>query len=316
MLPEQALTNLRERYLTINSSYGHSFVWQLGNGGGFCAEMIGMLKLLNACFASGLQFKLGSVSRPQGYCVEHGFEDYFLPLFEVVKSPILSFLNKPAYGLSRRFPVKRLAANAILKGAVGNMMYSFNPPKTPSSASYNALRNFLQSDCDWWTAQEVIIESLFVYNRDTTKAVNDYTARLSRTLGDDYISLHIRRGDKISEAPLCPIADFVEGLPPEVHSGLPIYVATDDQQAVEELRRQCGSATIISSPCRQRKGYCQRSFNLLPPSARFQATIEFLQELEILVNSRLLIGSSTSNVFCWAQYRKGNRSVIDLTPSA
>jgi hypothetical protein len=279
--------------------------------------MIGMLKLIGACFASGLQFKLGSVSRPQGYCVEHGFEDYFLPLFEVVNNPMLSILNKPAYGLSRRLPVKRLAASAILRSAVGNMMYSFNAPKVSASASLEALQSLLGQDSDWWSVQRAIIESLFVYNSATSSAVNDYAARQRHALGDEYISLHIRRGDKISEAPLCPMASFVTELPSEVYSGMPIYVATDDQQAVEELRRECNwKATIISSPCRNRKGYRQRAFNLLPPSARFRATIEFLQELEVLVNSRLLIGSSTSNVFCWAQYRRGNCGVVDLTPSA
>jgi hypothetical protein len=317
MLPEQDVTSLRERYQAVNESYAHSFVFQLGNGGGFCAEMIGMLKLLSACLASRLQFKLGSVSKPQGYCVERGFEDYFEPLFEVVESPILSLLNRPVYGLSRRLPFKRVVANVILKRVVGNMTYSFDAPQVSASASFEALRILLELDYDWWSVQRAIVESLFVYNSKTAAAVNDFVIQQRRTLGDEYISLHVRRGDKISEAPLCPISSFVNRLPSEAYSGMPVYVATDDHEAVEELRRECGfKVTIVSSPSRERQGYQQGAFNSLPPSARYRATIEFLQELEILVNSCYLIGSSISNVFSWAQYRRGNCGVVDITPSS
>ena len=294
----------RSRYLCINASGARRYVFQFGTGGGFGAEVMRLLTAVIQCLCHDHEFVLGR-QPPTGFAINSGWVDYFEPVWDEINLPRWAArLNRhefPLNSLPLARPLARLALSAI------NRNYLFMFDELPKYSQSHLHGKGIPGN--YWAQVKELTDVLWVYNQRVRKAIEQINAPVDLT--QPYDAIHVRRGDKITEVPHVPLSRYVDALR-ESHGMRRIFVATDDSRVVDELRQLLPRHHLFTSPGSIGTGYDQPTFNRLSTEERFNRTVQFIAELEVLRGAGTFIGSSPSNVYYLLRHLRGDRGVIDV----
>jgi hypothetical protein len=293
----------RERYMALNTSFSTRFVFQYGTGSGFGAETIGLIRRVVQCLANDVQFVFGA-QEPKGFAVENGWEDYFEPLWPHDNCRQLSLLNRTVFPLGR-YPLFKTLSGIVLRCLDGKYLYMFDDIGTYSRERLEAKG----LTGDYWAQIRQLCDLIWVYRPSVRQAIDEQFDRLQLT--GSFIAVHVRRGDKNTESPYLPLENYMPVLG-GLDASLPIYVATDDQRIVPEFAQRLPGRRLLSAGDLARVGYDQRHFNKAEPRFRYDETLFFLFELELMLRSVLFVGASPSNVYYLTRYRRGNEGLVDV----
>lgn len=124
--------------------------------------------------------------------------------------------------------------------------------------------------------------------------------RLGLTATEPFISMHIRRGDKlVMEARYVAAEVFVASIPPEFRH-LPIVVGTDDYAAFEELREslaRAGQTNLVATTASPRAhGHDEARFNALTVAERDGLIRKVVVDFCLMQRSAYFVGSFSSNM--------------------
>jgi hypothetical protein len=302
---------LREKYRAVNEGFTQKFVFQFGRGGGFGAEMIHLLHSVVACLQNEVQFCLGEAREPRGFAVERGWGDYFEPIFPVVPGRFLGLLNRPIFPLNR-LPAARFLARCCLKSLYGYHYRFLFDDIGPISARIRVPQ--LGLDEEYWSGIRQISNAIWVLHPQVASRLQSYRDRAA--LRVPYLAVHVRRGDKISEAPYTPVDAYLRvlrTLAPSSASKLPLYLATDDIRIVDEFRTALPAWEVINVAAMHSLGHHESRFNAASPEQRWEQTVFLLFELEVMKNAHWFIGASPSNIYFLTRYRRANERIIDVT---
>ncbi|MBQ0908397.1 hypothetical protein KBJ98_06755 [Flavobacterium sp. F-328] len=130
----------------------------------------------------------------------------------------------------------------------------------------------------------------------------------TKIIGNDYIVMHIRRGDKISsgEDILYTVQDYIDVMLNLNTSTNTIFLMSDDFGTFLEIKEKLPNYTIFTIADSERNGHIQSDFNELSISSRKNEMISLLTEIEIARNCRFFIGSHRSNLYRLIEYFKLN----------
>lgn len=299
------MNNILPAYQNLNKSFEKKYVFQFGRGSGLGAESIGLFKCAIICLLNRIQFCLGEINRPQGFAMEKGWEDYFLPIFPIQQGKFLSLLNRPLFPMNR-LPIARLLARYTLRGLYGNHLFMFDRLGVLPD---RLIVKELGIDMDWWDAARFFFDMIWRPRQDVAELIEVYWEKSG--LQEPFIAIHIRRGDKISESPYTSINKYLKALE-QFSILLPIYVASDDSRVIKEFHEALPKHyDIINVMPNSLNGYDQHDFNSRPKQARWLDTVFFLFELDIMKRAEWFVGASPSNVFYLSQYLRGNFQVVD-----
>ena len=294
----------RQTYLAINASGTRRLLFQFGTGGGFGAEVMRLLTAVIQCMCHGYEFALGQ-QPPLGFAVERGWPDYFEPVWpEVPLSAWAAQINRHEFPLNR-VPIARPLARLALSTIKRNHIFMFD--ELPRYSQTHLERKGLPGD--YWAQVKVLTNALWVYNHRVRAAIEKINLPLA--LLTPYDAIHVRRGDKITEVPYVPLSRYVDALR-KSRAARTIFVATDDVSVLVELRQLLPQHHLLTSPSQAGRGYDQATFNRLSPGERFDQTVQFIAELEILRGSRTFVGSSPSNVYYLLRHLRGDDRVVDV----
>jgi hypothetical protein len=154
---------------------------------------------------------------------------------------------------------------------------------------------------------ESLVEFAFLKELATSK---DCSAKQSS------IGVHIRRGDKKTEAKLLPIEEYVRKVLELINASgksaqeFVVFVASDSRDALEEFKHHpsLSGVAITSLPqfeypkslsmtvAEEASGHNETNFNSQPSLCKYKATIELLAELEALARTDYLICTYSSNL--------------------
>ncbi len=305
-------SGLRGRYMKFNETRPSSLVYKLGRGGGYCAEMIGLLKVIQSCAANDLRLCVGENRGAKGYAVKNGWEEYYEPFMSVIPGKFLGVLNGRWRGVDR-VAGSRAIRSAVMRTLYGSHRYFLDG--LPSADESMAIADRLGISGDWWSVQRQLIDALWVYQPVVR---SELEARREAFGGyfEPYVGVHIRRGDKSTEAPYTPLRNYVEILSTPLFSSMPVVLATDDARVGSELQDMLGAWREVRSLADSGEGHFQSSFNRKGSDVRRRETIRLLFELDILSESRFFVGAAPSNIFYWIRYRRGNQGIIDASDAA
>ena len=117
---------------------------------------------------------------------------------------------------------------------------------------------------------------------------------------DDYIGLHIRRGDKIvsQEMNNIHLDRYVDEAIKHRDISRHVFVATDDVSVVDYLipRFKDYGMKVFYNNLNKSHGHNEATFNHSSKQFRYEETINVLLEMDILVHSLYFIGTYTSNL--------------------
>ena len=124
--------------------------------------------------------------------------------------------------------------------------------------------------------------------------------KLLNNLPDDYIGLHIRRGDKIVSKEMNDIHlnRYVDEALKHRDLSSNVFVATDDVTVVDYMRPRFEDygMKVFYNKLNKSRGHNEATFNQSSKQFRYEETINVLLEMDILTHSRYFIGTYTSNL--------------------
>jgi len=295
---------LIEQYEHSNAGVHLSYVHPIGRGIGFCAEFVGALKGAAYCYENGIRFCFQQRKRPQGWITDLGWADYFAVQLNQVDLGWLGSLNHPAPHPLLRGPF-RLAAASLLRLMSGAEYFPVSGLPRPTGKFRFGQQNVEHSD-QYWSSMQNLARVLFAFNQDTRARVDSQRSLIANFCPT--IAVHMRRGDKQTEAAYVPIshyAAFVNSLISSPEDS--VVIASDDRRAAESLARLIDPriAVVIAA---KGTGHQQSEFNQQTLATRTAETICLFAELEILASADHFIGTETSNIFHFVKYLRGNIS--------
>jgi len=303
--PEPALVQLRSDYRRLNASFETSFAFRFGRGGGFCAEMLGLVKSMMCCLHRKSRLCLSRGGRPTGIGVVNGFADYFEPLFPEIDAGILNALNLQAVRGSGRFPIARRGVSRLLRAATGVDLFMMDDL---GALPARLVVPELGIDAEYLDACALLIGLIWVYPPEVEQEI--IRTRADWDVPASYISVHVRRGDKISESPYVALDRYVTAIERARPEGCAVVVASDDASAADELARLLPPRfQVVSCSAPSGRGFSRSGFNQLPAPERYRQVKRFLAELEVLRHGDLFVGAASSNVTYLIEMMRAGRGV-------
>ncbi len=271
------LTELNNRYLEVNASFGSPFVYSLTRRG-FYSEIN---NLLNAVI-------FGLAHKRQLIVDQSQFDDLDWQCLFATELPFVSA------ALTERVP-----AEWIISG-----IHSPNFRKIRQWAKW---RHNIRIPL--WFPQMRIWGSMFDVKREIAQALTRplVAATVPAGLTEPFAAIHIRRGDKtdgymdgkqqlIIQGDDVDPRTYIDMLmlkSPEIKS---IFVMTDNYSMIEDLK-QAGPDYSISTLCHpEEMGYYQPAFSSLEPVQKADRIQRLIAETQIAAASSIFLGGYKSNV--------------------
>ncbi len=302
------LKQMRALYVELNKSYVRRRIHQFGRGGGFCAEVVGLLKSMLTCLASETQLVVATHPNGRGFSLGQGWGDYFENLFPTKRSRISDLLNRHVYPANSYIPdrVSRMA-HAATRRLLRADLLQFDPLSLPERLTVRELG----IDLGWWEACKLCIDLMWQMRPEVAEAVA--RTRLAFHIEQPYIGVHVRRGDKLSESNYVSLEAYLRKVAEIDNPPRTLVIASDDAAESERLAALMErSFDVRSLASAGDRGHDEARFNALPARQRWERTVRFLTELEILRDAQVLLVTMSSNVGAFLQYARASHGIIDV----
>lgn len=164
---------------------------------------------------------------------------------------------------------------------------------------------------DWWHDAQRVASQCWILSE---RAANIVAARIAEyRLPEDYIAVHIRRGDKVVERPEPDDQTYMRAIGAVDRPKLNVVLLGDDCRYLERFASAHLRGHSVTIASRSQDGFVESEFNVLPPDIRFQRNCEFLADVEVMRSARFVVGDGHSNVFYMTQYLRGSRDIAGVT---
>jgi len=162
-----------------------------------------------------------------------------------------------------------------------------NIERYENEAEYNG------SKVPLYTIKEYInaIKEIFILNDNLQDFINNFI----KNIGRDYMSIYIRRGDKIVDGPL-PSIDEILKQTTIMDDGTPIFVQTDDYTIIEEMEKKFPSCKIFTLTEKDERGSNNHKLLDATPDERKKNTDNFLCACAITSKAKIGWSYYDSNV--------------------
>ena len=279
---------LLEKYQQLNEGFHRKLIHHFGTGNGFYSELNSLLFSTLFCLQNRLKLELYSKDAP--FTFGNGWTEYFEPFCPEFKNDYIGKRISRDYINNHRdkhicYLYKLFTRNDIL-----NDIYWYC-----RSGWFEHSHFFIPElgiDGDLRQAMKVIIPIVYRFNDKYTAIINNFIENLN--LPDEYISLHVRAGDKVTERKLITPQDYLEKA--KMHSNCQnIFVATDDYRIFEQLRDNNPEYNFYTSASPEDLGNNTDLFFKSSQENIRRNLIELFASIEIFLKSKLFIGTYSSN---------------------
>jgi hypothetical protein len=302
------METLLEKYIKLNNSFQKKkLVYRIGVAAGFFSEYNNMILAMLYCLENKIRFVL--YSRDAIFRYDRGWTDYFLPFCREDWFPYQRHNSRVA------LPSKKYDPRVILHHCLRpNTFLTFelwNHFRDRSREERHFYIPELGIDGDLQEACGVLINLTWRYNEATQAVIDCMTVDLH--LPDHYIGLHIRRGDKSTEARLFNIQEYVEKAK-SLSNLRSLFVLTDDYQIMEELQIACEEFDIYTLCSKDERGYFHQEYQKQGKEIIKSSHERLFASVDLLSKAQLSIGTYSSNpgMFLGMRMPKGKSMGIDL----
>jgi hypothetical protein len=282
-------------------------VYRLGGDAGFFSEYNFFIYAIVYSKLHNLNLEINSSYANFRY--HHGLSDYFVP-------PVLKenngWFNLKFNNRSYMFKLKREAIAAKVVKKVYNIDYLtqdiFEDLRRLPLVSDDYKKIGLGNSNRLMDCCRVLINQLWVYNESTQTAIDNKISQLN--LPEEYVGMHIRRGDKGQEAELFPMEVYFERAE-QISPCRNAYILTDDYSIITEIQNKFPAWTIFTLCGREEKGYYFGAFLKLDKDQRRDMHLNLFASMEVMRNALFNIITYSSNVGSFLKMR-GPDNVIGI----
>jgi Alpha-(1,6)-fucosyltransferase N- and catalytic domains len=293
-------TEWLNKYNQLNGSFTKKLIFRLGVDSGYFSEYNNMVLAMAYCLKYNIKFEL--YSDHTHFALRDGWNDFFQP----VAFANQHFINKN-YNL-RPYIIEQ-SKEAVLQKVI---KYRY------ITAAYKAVFQADYLTQDLWdfhrdpefvnsrfTIPELgfdrahlldvtkqLIESLWRYNEQSSLVVNTLIGRVD--LPSEYISIHIRAGDKFTETKMYDFSEYM--VPAEQFSNNKVaFILTDDYTVMEQLHEQYPQWQFHTLCEHTERGYFHRDFVKQGKQFKYQQHLKLFANMDICAQSDKFLGTYSSN---------------------
>ena len=302
-------TNLIKNYNELNNSFDRKLTFHLGAEAGFFSEINNMVLAIIYCLDNKIKFTLYSKQGNISY--SKGWNDFFIPFCDQTELFLHERYNRRTYQVKKGkkvppYLLKILTGNDLLTQDIWD---SFRSKKFTS-------KEFTIPELDLEKASlletsKTIISMIWRYQKGAEKIIANF--KNSILLPQNYISIHIRSGDKSLETNTYSINKYMAkaqslSLPKNA------FILTDDYSIIENLRIQYSDWSFLSLCNVSERGYIHSEFNKKTKHERYLQHLKLLASIDICAESDHFIGTYSSNPGMYLGMRIGeeNCSCLDF----
>jgi hypothetical protein len=323
----------KREYEALNRSFKTRLVFSLGTNEGFFSEYNNMILAMLYCLENKICFSL--YTKTANFKVKDGWTDYFLPFCDEESNTHHGRFN---YRMPyvRNTKTNNKTYDYYFNKFVNPFKNSFDPFRarmrrliyfrnsTPFNFyTYNLWNEFRSQEMmskyfripelgiegDLQTACAQLINYTWNYNSSTKQKVGKLIQ--SMNLPNEYIGIHIRRGDKQLEYYLFDIEEYIkkaESLSRLRHA----FILTDDYRVITELRSRFIDWQFYTLCRPEETGYNNKEFSTKSLEYRQENLIKLFSSMDILYKSNLFIGTFSSNPGMYLGMRRPKESCIGI----
>lgn len=300
--------SLLNAYKELNNLSDRTLIFRLGDGAGFFSEYNCMILAMLYCLTHRIRFVLHSYKG--NFAREKGWDDFFLPFCITTKEKsaftyIHTCANFRPYGSQEKIQLRNGTWKWYLKKRALNILaqgykFMFLPRTYLTQDLWNQFFYpqpyydipELNIHGDIAEACHRLVQLTWHFNEETTQKIQSLKSKLK--LPKEYISCHLRQGDKCVEAHLLTIDPYIEHITRQ--SCKDIFVSSDDYMMIEQLKARCPEYNWYTLSEETDRGYSQQEFERSTPSSKFQALIKLWASVDVMIDSQRFIGTTTSNL--------------------
>ena len=272
---------------------------------GLYSELVNLA--LAKVYADKYNYRLLVNSRNWNSKIDNGLSDWFIPYFEETHS-ILTYQEK-IYNNEKPWIGKIYYNPSAFWGYWRERLYNkiyniFNPTALLSKESFQRMHSgdFLSqySEGELLNAVSNSFKKFYNYNALTQNSISEKKQYIN--IPDNYISVHIRRGDKIvtGEMEDLDLIIYADAIRKNSYISNNIYIATDDVTVISYISKKLDDTDIkiYYNKENKLKGFDEKTYNLKSDFVRRDEVLNMLFDMDMMINSSFFIGTFSSNVGC------------------
>lgn len=302
------INQYREKYKTLNNSIKKpEFIYPLSNRG-FFSELNNLVLAVLYCLDNKITFKLHSAKWVSGK-----WEAYFNPIFEEYKGIIP--IPENVY-IESRFDFlysmyhKHLNKRKLLKDDIWSNM------RNKTFIEKHFFYPELGINGDIFQAKRQLFNIILDYNKETAEEVFS-VMETDLDFVKKSCGIHVRRGDKVNgnskEAELFEIESYINKtceFNPEMQD---FTICTDDNEVLANFKTKYPQLNYLSFCPPSRLGYFQKQYNTTKETTeRRKEVINILKDAYLLTNSKLFVGTYSSNISRFVVLMRNNKNCHSL----
>jgi hypothetical protein len=279
-------------YNQLNNSFKKILVFRVGIQAGLYSEINHMFLAVLFCLKNDIKFVLSS--RDNNFSYDKGWNDYFLPFCEESNSKIHLKYNARSYQIKPT--IRNIIKTKIVRTILGvdyltQDIWNFIRDAKFQNETFDIPE--LEISGNLVSALQIVVNHVWRFKPEIQQEVDTRINSLS--LPADYISVHLRGGDKATEAKLSAVEEYVEYIK-EISPLKEVFVFTDDYKNIVELKNSFPEFNVYTFCKPNEKGFSEGAYNLLDKQAKKEITIKVLADSEVLYKSAVFVGTMSSNV--------------------
>lgn len=289
-----------QQYNTLNNSFKKKLVFRLGVDSGFFSEYNNMILALLYCLKHRIRFEL--YSDHAHFALRDGWNDFFIPFTNSNNQHINKDYNLRPYIIeqSKEAKLQKIVKYRYITAAYKSLfsvdyltqdLWAFHRDAAFAQETFTVPElGFHQTPL--LAATQQVIKAFWRYNAQSAPIIASFTNSVQ--LPDEYISLHVRAGDKFTEAKMY---DFSEYMVPaaELSRNKEAFILTDDYTVIEQLRQQYPQWQFHTLCAASERGYFHRDFVKQDKQFKYMQHLKLFANMDICASSTNFIGTYSSN---------------------
>lgn len=281
-----------KNYNELNNSFKKTLVFRVGIQAGLYSELNHMFLAILFCLKNNIKFVLSS--RDNNFSYDKGWEDYFLPFCEESYSKIHLKYNARSYQIRATIP--NIIKTKLVRKALGidyltQDIWTFIRDAKFQNETFDIPQLTISGNLV--SALQVIVNHIWRFQPAIQEEINSKIKSLN--LPTDYVGVHLRSGDKATEAKLSPVQDYINHIK-NITDLKKLFILTDDYKNIKELKSSFTDYKVYSFCQENEKGFSEGVYNKLSKEDKKKITVKLLTDCEVLYKSSVFVGTMSSNV--------------------
>lgn len=296
-----------ENYKQLNNSFEKKLTFHLGANAGFFSEFNNMVFAILYCLKYKIKFSLYSKEGNLAY--KKGWQDFFLPFCEETDFFLHGRYNRRAYQMknARSFPPALLRVISNSQYLTQDIWEKFRRREFESEIF--TIPELGISSASLPHAAQSIIDLIWRFNEPASMYIEEYKA--SVTIPSNYISMHIRAGDKTKEKNIFSIEDYMEeAVKLDISQNL--FVLTDDYRFIQSLIKKYPDWNIFTLCNSSEEGYVHTEFLKLSKKEKYLRLLKLLASIDICASAEHFIGTFSSGPGNYLGMRMGEEKCTGI----